>query len=362
MNVIDFLNAPALETPMEWTGSNNLVAVIKQRVDCFLELLKSLDFDDLIDKAKLLHSCEHGSENLMQSLTRFLEGKVQESYAKFEAGIRLFEDDMEDSIYELNDIHGIDKNLYFYRLRRTSVARLSWGDLFHIPFEKRHLVASQRFSIPGIPCLYTAGSTYACWEELGRPPFHELHAAVLRPAAGENPRCLDLRWTAKAVKARAFSRGLVNDAAWLAKVLPRMIAIWPLTAMCTIRVKNPVSVFKPEYIIPQMVLQWIASREDVDGVAYASTHIDYSLYRDQHAFSNYAFPSSRISLEGYCKTLQQKFFMSEPIGWALASAMAPSQGCTEMSYPIMLDDNTMNTTFNSSFGIVERVLLRMSSK
>ena len=44
-------------------------------------------------------------------------------------------------------------------------------EMFHIPYDKRNLVGNQRYSLFGLPCLYLGGSSYICWEELGRKDF-----------------------------------------------------------------------------------------------------------------------------------------------------------------------------------------------
>ncbi|MFW1494652.1 hypothetical protein ACEV9S_24505, partial [Vibrio parahaemolyticus] len=49
---------------------------------------------------------------------------------------------------------------------------------------------------------------------------------------------------------------------------------WPLIAACSIRVKNPSDNFKPEYIIPQLLLQWARDYKSIDGIRYTSTHIE----------------------------------------------------------------------------------------
>lgn len=51
---------------------------------------------------------------------------------------------------------------------------LSKEDLFHIPFDKRSLVSTQRFSISGLPSLYLANSIYVAWEEMKRPSMNEV--------------------------------------------------------------------------------------------------------------------------------------------------------------------------------------------
>lgn len=41
--------------------------------------------------------------------------------------------------------------------------------MFHIPFNKRSKISTQRFSIPGVPCLYLAVTSYGVWLELNKP-------------------------------------------------------------------------------------------------------------------------------------------------------------------------------------------------
>ncbi len=56
-----------------------------------------------------------------------------------------------------------------YRFRMNPPAPCGKGHLFHIPFEARHKVREQRYSVAGLPSLYLGGSTHLCWRELGEP-------------------------------------------------------------------------------------------------------------------------------------------------------------------------------------------------
>jgi hypothetical protein len=58
----------------------------------------------------------------------------------------------------------------FFRIRiMPGNYPLEKKQLFHIPFQDRGLVNTQRYSIPGLPSLYVANSIYVAWEEMGRP-------------------------------------------------------------------------------------------------------------------------------------------------------------------------------------------------
>jgi hypothetical protein len=66
-------------------------------------------------------------------------------------------------------------------------------DIFHIPFEKRQLVASQRYSIPGLPSLHLASSLWIAWEEFDRPDLASIHAS--RFEGKGDLKVLDFGWS-----------------------------------------------------------------------------------------------------------------------------------------------------------------------
>lgn len=51
------------------------------------------------------------------------------------------------------------------------------------------------------------------------------------------------------------------------------VFMWPLIAACSIKVKHREDSFKPEYIVPQLLLQWIRNNQEIDGIRFSSTHI-----------------------------------------------------------------------------------------
>ena len=68
----------------------------------------------------------------------------------------------------------------FFRARLNDVVvDYSANEMLHIPFSCREIVKSERFSIPGLPCLYLANSTYACWIEMGRPADYRFNVSPI---------------------------------------------------------------------------------------------------------------------------------------------------------------------------------------
>lgn len=70
--------------------------------------------------------------------------------------------------------------LSFFRAR-ISKEPLTYKDMWHIPFKQRSKVSTERFSMPGIPCLYLATSSYGCWLEMNKPPYDEFWVSSFLP-------------------------------------------------------------------------------------------------------------------------------------------------------------------------------------
>ena len=82
-------------------------------------------------------------------------------------------------------------NQNFYRIRIKNDNQVySPKEMFHIPFQLRGKVSTQRYSIPGFPSLYLGTSLYVCWEELNRPKIDEFQA--VRFQSKKEIRFLDL--------------------------------------------------------------------------------------------------------------------------------------------------------------------------
>src|SRR5206468_12842518 len=123
---------------------------------------------------------------------------------------------------------------------------------------------------PGYACLYLVASLYVCWEEMGRAPFDTVYTAryELNPKFG--------------VTVLDFSVAPQGWASILERVPekdlpPRCLssaATWPLMAACSVRRKYDDSPFIEEYIVPQLVLQWVTLQNHVQGIAYFSVRLE----------------------------------------------------------------------------------------
>lgn len=200
-------------------------------------------------------------------------------------------------------------SLYRARVHQICV-KFIHKDMFHIPFDKRGLVKTHRYSFPGYPCLYMGESVYTCWEEMHRTDFDLCMISRLENI--EDLNLLDMRIPTK----EEYNRN--TDA-----VLRR----FPLLIACMTVVKNMDDVFKPEYIIPQLLTEWIITQngelnknkgkekcEIIHGIRYTS-----SLKSNE-----FDFPKSKLdniaiypikTLEGknhYCPELVKSIYITDP--------------------------------------------------
>ena len=90
------------------------------------------------------------------------------------------------------------------------------------------------------------------------------------------------------------------------------IIYWPLIAACSIRVEDRSGSFFPQYIVPQLLLQWVSKENKVDGIRYFSTR---ALESDWYANVNYVFPSREIKHSGRCPFLAKRFRLTSPVPW-----------------------------------------------
>lgn len=198
-----------------------------------------------------------------------------------------------------------ERDTNFYRIRQlSSIYDVPLKELFHIPINQRGIIKTQRFSSPGYPCLYIGESIYGCWEEMRRPPMHL--CAVARFRSEDSLNFIDLTIPSK--------EKLRN---------PSYLILLPLIAACMIRVSDDEATYKPEYIVPQLLIEWILKhriyedngvKKAIHGIAYTSTRMNNNEFNfPTKKFKNYAIPVFNVdSRLHYCSTLCRLFELTRP--------------------------------------------------
>lgn len=197
------------------------------------------------------------------------------------------------SVYELKE------GTPLYRLRRNEKESFAKKDLFHVPIEKRGIVSTMRFSIPGFPCLYMGASPYCCWKELNMPDSFTAAKITVK----EDVSLLDMRFGVKY------------------KTLKQMIGyfvFYPFRIACSIPVNSNHSNdnFKPEYIIPQILLHTsIVGKASHRFCGIITTSTKYfetpNIFKDIRDADNIIVPMQNkgYNENGHCIDLADWFFI-----------------------------------------------------
>ena len=182
----------------------------------------------------------------------------------------------------------------FYRMRiiedRRNVDRRS---LFHIPFDMRDKVTTERYSFPGLPCLYLGKSLYVCWEEMNRPSFPQIMISAFKPTRELN--LLDL-CTPSPSRWKDMDKRLI-----------------PLILSCQVVVRDKKAIYKSEYIVPQLIMEYIITSSEYDGVIYSSVHGDNQFFYPSDKSHNIAIPAIQdMRDDRFSSKLIDLFEITEP--------------------------------------------------
>ncbi len=241
--------------------------------------------------------------SIIQSIKYHYDGNISESYNC----LKLTLDRLENFLLipkhnSFNVTPAIDRNCF--RIRPNDSRHLSKKELFHIPFDERAKISFQRYSISGFPCLYLGESIYSCWIELNQPDLSKVQ--VSRFELPISYKFLDLTYDFQQFGFN-YKRNGINELGLY------YLTSWPLKAVCSLRVKEKDLPFKPEYIIPQIVLQWIRQSKNLDGIKYFSSIYQSNKKNTYINLINYVIPVKKISEQGYCVELLKNIKYTEPL-------------------------------------------------
>ena len=321
MKIQEFLESPISALPKERRESdylNYLENIFKAYTDGLQQIENTgLVADNIL---KNVYSCVKIATSILSSATRYFNGHPSDAYEELKKGV---EEILPFALKLVAKSADKDYLRNLYRIRIKEDKAFDKKDMFHIPYELRHLVATQRYSIPGFPSLYLGSSIYIAWREMGCPDLNT--TVITRVEAQDNVKVLDFAYVPQ-YEADFFSRlatmprtsmGLIEE-----QFIARLIC-WPLIAACSIKVMNKKGSFKPEYIIPQILLQLLRNNvigDDIDGIRYFSTNADYDM-PSMKIHTNFVFPVKDAKATGHCDQLSDKFFLTEPASWQLLNSI-----------------------------------------
>ena len=183
MDIASFLNDNFLVLPKTYKKAEDFRKFVYRLLDEFVEKLNTIhksnmQFDNIdFSMDSIIARQKHLVSYIKKALDYYYDGKPAKAYQSLVDGL---ESNVKDYSTILN-IRSFPANSNFYRLRVwKDNYPLPSDEFFHIPFDKRGKVKTQRFSIPGFPSLYLGTTVYVCWEELNRPNINEFQAVRLK--------------------------------------------------------------------------------------------------------------------------------------------------------------------------------------
>lgn len=237
----------------------------------------------------LIRYIENSIKTILECYRTYTAGKIGES-------IQLMSDFLEKNNAPLR-VGKIGADNYFYRMRlkeEKGQHPFQAKEMFHVPFNKRYLLHSYRYSVLGYPCLYLSNSILGCWEEMDEPAMKDMFISCIKTE--KEIRVLDL--------ALPYDDKDEYD----------VLCSWPLVFACSLKVKYPKHPFKPEYVIPQLVMQALVQTSTFDGCLYTSTHRNENFSVSEKLMHNFAIPAKENKyMHNFCSRLSSIFSITNAI-------------------------------------------------
>ncbi len=306
----EFFNKISDNLPIE-RESDDFIKDINKVYHDYITDISNLDADAFSDencKTTVIQKTKKHVSVINEALKQYFGGCHGEAFSTIKTHLL-----NRDDTIGLKQI-GIGKtketNMFFFRARMNDGTIKTCDDMFHIPNTQREIIKTQRFSVPGYPCLYLGNTVYDCWEEMGRPSFDEMFFSGYYVV--KEFKVYDLRKP----KIEDFEKDIIVE------TLERLVFV----IACQFKVKYVDAPFKPEYIIPQLLLELVvaSNREKKKrekspyaltwGIIYTSTHLSKDFMYQEEYLENLVLPVVQSSTAiQYCGYLASLFNVSAPI-------------------------------------------------
>lgn len=276
----------------------------------------------------ITNEIEITEKTIRQILAAFLRGNQQDALQK---------------TYKMTKSMKLDilhTDVPMYKCRENNrLFHFTKDEMFHIPYDKRHLVGNQRYSLSGLPCLYLGGSSYICWEELGRKDFSTTNFCGY--SLKEDIKLFDFVLPVA-----------ITESQQIGKIV--------LILACSLAAKRE-SLFKPEYILSQCILHSLIFKAYYNHTTfcmrYYSSHLlngdadyfptDYSNMVFLNRYVNYVFPAASSKSDGYSDELRKIFNQTNTVSLMHETLLKPER---------LMNTSSEDCYLVSQFGLMDAIL------
>ena len=212
----------------------------------------------------------------------------------------------------------------FFRVRavgyETPSIQKNANELFHIPLSKRAYSNNERFSLVGFPSLYLSTMLPLAWQECGYPQKYYYSEYQYKydidldtgKRSFENELKFVMLYSPNEIANWGITVKYNDFSLWL-EVITRYLKTYPLILACSFINQSGKVPYKQEYIIPQMLMQWVQrNNSKVQGIEYF-TCVDTSMRTSEWCAYNVVIPVMQPYDEKmYSIPLKEKFCWSSP--------------------------------------------------
>lgn len=325
-NFLDLMRDRRLHLPMRWNGKNFETA-LSDVLDIYVSELRSY-YE--IGQSPETYSGVNVDIPEIASICSEIKSCVQEYHNGFPArAFLILSQIMSKLIQTPLDVYDkniprekiIEDKLRLYRIRKVDCGiTYSREDIFHVPVSARSMISTCRYSIAGYPSLYLTTSLKLGLEETTESRKKAIAARFQLVRAQEN---VDIQVLELGIKPQDFVESKVGENEIgryvpLSKLGSRQIREnylrwYPVIAACSFIRANRLAPFASEYIIPQLLMQWIRTQSKGNrlmGVRYFSCA---SIRASDMGF-DYVFPVNNCEYKGnFCSVLREAFVLTKPV-------------------------------------------------
>lgn len=345
----EFLKSDICDLPRPRDAKLPLAKQLNKMYGAFLKGLKDVDPSDPYRNAAIAQQklIKQSSAQISKAVAAYLNGSPYKAATELRAGLEMLRSQLEQLIARRQDLSNL------FRVREIdTLANAQRKDIFHVPFELRHRVTTQRYSISGWPSLYLGASLMVCWEEVGRPAFHKLSVASFD--AEKSLNVLDFGYRPTVIADLHQPEDEYEIAFFTQEYVVSYLICWPLLAACSIEAQHRGSAFVEEYIVPQLLLQWLRDEEfKIDGIRYFSMRVHQTSKAPRLAI-NYVFPVRTDAASGHCNELKKRFTLTLPVPWNILEGVdLKTAGVPRANEPYRLNSEVGVVYDDTIFGKLE---------
>ena len=337
------LNDKTLYLPIRWNGSD-FSATLNNLLNHYIKQLENSSDNPQSNYNSIqvdLKNIKRVCGLLIRAVNHYLNGFPAKAYSSFERAmdllminpLRIYQKSVMEQFEVPGNRYRKDEDLNLFRVVSVQDNKpYTRTRVFHTPYTMRSKVSTSRYSIAGYPSLYLGTTLSLCCEEIHMNP-HQNFALASKYKLERNLEYTNtnIRVIELGVKPQVFleiehnnerhDRQLAKDLLNNNNVKSSYLLWYPLIASCSYIRTDKKDPFAAEYIIPQLLMQWVRNEicikgnDDYDelvGIRYFSCA---SVKASDMGF-NYVFPTSGNAKSAnlpYCSVLAKAFRLTNPV-------------------------------------------------